>query len=117
VDPSISVQSRLTVPVGRDLSTCIPQAYGGYFTGSSVAASLSPRTTQSLGEQALTSGSPYSEPPEAAALAGDALSPDLSQFAARSSNRPPFAALPVVDKVRPVCVVLENVVIVDGLLD
>ncbi|HEY8629000.1 MAG TPA: hypothetical protein VIL73_00445 [Gaiellaceae bacterium] len=86
-------------------------------SGSSVAASLSPRTTQSLGGQALTSGSPYSEPPEAAALAGDALSPDLSQFAARSSDWPPFAALPVVDKVRSVCVVLENVMIVDGLLD
>jgi hypothetical protein len=31
----MSVQRRLTVPVGRDLSTCMVQAYGGWFTGSS----------------------------------------------------------------------------------
>jgi hypothetical protein len=34
VDPSMSVQSRLTVPVGSDLSTCMVQGYGGWFTGS-----------------------------------------------------------------------------------
>src|SRR5688572_14722394 len=34
VDPSMSVQRRLTVPVGRELSACIVQAYGCGFTGS-----------------------------------------------------------------------------------
>jgi hypothetical protein len=42
---------------------------------------------------------------------------DVPQFARRLSERLPFAALPVVDKVRAVCVVLENVMVVDGLFD
>lgn len=34
----MSVQRRLTVPVGRDRSTCMAQAYDGWFTGSRAAA-------------------------------------------------------------------------------
>ena len=52
-----------------------------------------------------------------AALARLTRSPNVPQFGRRLSERASFAALPVVDKVRPVCVVLENVMVVDSLLD
>ena len=52
-----------------------------------------------------------------AALARLTRSPNVPQFGRRLSERASFAGLPVVDKVRPVCVVLENVMVVDSLLD
>jgi hypothetical protein len=64
-----------------------------------------------------SSGSRHCKAPETAALARATRSCNVPQFDRRLSERTPFAALPVVDKVRPVCVVLENVMVVDSLLD
>jgi hypothetical protein len=57
------------------------------------------------------------EAPEATVLTSATRPVDVPQFGRRRSERLPFAALPVVDKVRAVCVVLENVMVVDGLFD
>ena len=67
--------------------------------------------------QNLISGSRHSETPKAAALASATRPGDVPQFGRRLSERLPLAALPVVHKVRPVCVVLENVMVVDSLFD
>lgn len=65
----------------------------------------------------VTRESPHPEAPEAAALASATRPGDVSQFGRRLSERLALAALPVVDKVRAVCVVLEKVMVVDSLLD